>query len=41
MGDNIEWFNNFMEPKVKFHPSGFQDHINVHNSNLESDPNEK
>lgn len=38
--ENLEWLSNFMDAKVKVNPLGFQDHINAHKSNLESDPNE-
>jgi len=40
VGENLECFINCMGPKVKVDPLGFQDHINVHKSNFEPNPNE-
>lgn len=36
--DNLEWFRNYMEPKVKVDPLLFNNHINVHVPNIEVDP---
>lgn len=37
----MEWFNNYIEPEVKFDPLSFQDHISSYKSNIEYGPNEK
>lgn len=32
--DNLEWFNNFIDPKVKVYPLDFEDHISKNKSNI-------